>query len=33
LQQQNFEQRTRDGNVTILQFNEVLRITWLMEKS
>jgi len=28
---QNTEQRTRDGNVTILQFNEVTRITWFMK--
>lgn len=33
LQQQNFEQCTRDSNVTILLFNEVMRMAWLMKKS
>ena len=33
VQQQNIEHRTRDGNVTILQFNEVTSIiTWFIEK-
>ncbi|KAB5514591.1 hypothetical protein DKX38_028497 [Salix brachista] len=31
LQQQTFEQCTRDSNVTILLFNEVMRMAWLMK--